>query len=228
MLIDKLVNKSIKISLVVQVLTTLVGLDGFNIKLDDKDKILKDILKIETFVQFIEGFFYLWIMFALKDMKKMTPRRYIDWSITTPIMLLSTIIFFKYSEYKENNQDTGFTLTDFYNNNKENIIKLIIYNAFMLLFGFLGETNMIDKRIGIPIGFFFFYKSFSLIYNEYAIHSEIGKTLFKILVFLWALYGVSAMLPIKEKNLCYNILDIFAKNFYGLYIYYLIRQVQVE
>ncbi len=228
MIIDKLVNKSIKFSLAIQIITTFISLDGFRIELDDKDKILKEILTIETIVQIVEGFFYLWVIFALKDMKLMTPRRYIDWTITTPIMLLSTIIFFKYSEYKEKKQDTEFTLNEFYNENKDNIIKIIIYNGFMLLFGFLGETNIIDKKISIPIGFFFFYKSFSLIYNEYAIYSEIGQNLFKVLLILWSLYGISAMLPIKEKNLGYNILDIFAKNFYGLYIYYLIRQAHIK
>ena len=98
----------------------------------------------------------------------------------------------------------------------------------MLFFGYMGETNVIDKRISIPVGFFFFYQSFNLIYEEYAVHSEMGQTLFKVLLFLWALYGVSAMLPVKEKNLCYNVLDIFAKNFYGLYIYYRIRELRLR
>ena len=79
----------------------------------------------------------------------------------------------------------------------------------------------------IPIGFFFFYKSFSIIY-KYAEKTEIGKNLFKFLVVAWALYGVAAMLPIKEKNICYNTLDIFSKNFYGLYIYYKVRQLRIN
>ena len=227
-MLDKLVEKSIKISLFVQIITTIISFDGFTMKLSDNDEILKSILGIETVVQIVEGAFYIWVMFALSDMNKMTPRRYIDWSITTPIMLLSSIIYFKYSELKENKTLKPFTLEDFYDENKENIYKIFIYNALMLFFGYMGESNIIDKRLSIPIGFFFFYKTFSLIYNEYAIHSEIGNKLFKVLLILWSLYGVSAMLPVKEKNLCYNILDIFAKNFYGLYIYYRIRQLRVK
>ena len=69
--------------------------------LSKNDLILKEILKIETLVQVVEGAFYVWVMYALKDMNKMTPRRYIDWMITTHVMLLSTIIYFKYNEYKE-------------------------------------------------------------------------------------------------------------------------------
>ena len=227
-MIDKHVDTSIKISLFVQIVTTLISLDGFRMKLSPNDKILNEILTIETVVQVVEGAFYVWVMFALSDMNKMTPRRYIDWTITTPIMLLSTIIYFKYSEYKEKGQSKPFTLNDFYDENKDNIHKIVVYNGLMLLCGYLGETGVINKQLSIPMGFFFFYLSFNLIYHEYAIYSEIGKTLFNILLFLWALYGIAAMLPIKEKNLCYNVLDIFAKNFYGLYIYYRIRELQLK
>jgi len=227
-MIDKLVDKSIKISLFIQIVTTLISLDGFRMKLSPDDQILNEILTIETIVQVIEGAFYIWVMFALNDINKMTPRRYIDWTITTPIMLLSTIIYFKYSEYKEKGLSKPFTLEGFYAENKDNIHKIVVYNGLMLLCGYLGETGIINKRIGILMGFLFFYLSFNLIYYEYAVHSEVGQNLFKVLIFLWSLYGVSAMLPVKEKNLCYNVLDIFAKNFYGLYIYYRIRELQLK
>ena len=42
---------------------------------------------------FVEAFFYIWVILALKDLKIMTSRRYIDWFITTPTMLVSTIVF---------------------------------------------------------------------------------------------------------------------------------------
>ena len=222
-MIDKLVEKTIKFSLFVQIITTFVSLDGLFVKIPAKDSVLQEILAIEAFVQFIEGFFYVWVILALKDMKLMTPRRYIDWMITTPIMLLTTIIFMKYNE----NTNLPFTVKQFIEENKEDVIHIFIYNGLMLLFGYLGETNVIPKEIGIPIGFFFFYKSFSIVY-KYAEKTEIGQNLFKFLVVAWALYGVAAMLPIKEKNICYNTLDIFSKNFYGLYIYYKVRQLRIN
>lgn len=226
-MLDKLVKKTIHFSLFIQFITTIISLDGFNMILQPNDEILKDILRIETGVQIIEGFFYVWIIYALKDLNKMTPRRYIDWSITTPIMLLSTIIYFKYNELKEKGTLQPFTAWNFYETNKENIHKIFIYNALMLLFGFLSEINVIDKRIGIPLGFYFFYQSFNLIYTEYAIKTELGKQLFNVLLTLWSLYGFAAVLPVKQKNISYNILDVFSKNFYGLYIYYRIRQLQI-
>jgi hypothetical protein len=38
---------------------------------------------------------------------------------------------------------------------------------------------------------------------------------------IWSLYGVAAWFPSALKNASYNILDIFAKNFYGVFLSYL-------
>ena len=139
--------------------------------------------------------------------------------------LISTIVFMKYQEFKEQNKNTNFKMIDFFKNNKTNIFKIFVYNGLMLLCGFLGEAGIIDKRLGIPVGFIFFYLSFNLIYQEYAKKSELGKKLFTFLVVIWGLYGVAAMTDLKTKNISYNILDIIAKNFYGLFIYYKILQI---
>lgn len=224
-MLDKLVQQTIYISLFVQVITTVISLDGFSLKLLPRDKILQEVLWIETVVQLVEGLFYVWIIFSLKNLDRMTPRRYIDWSITTPIMLFSTIIFFKYNEIKHTGR--AFTAFEFYDENKENVQKIFFYNAMMLLCGFLGEAGYIDKKIVIPIGFVFFYLSFELVYREYGSKTEENKKLFTILATLWALYGFSAMLPVKPKNISYNMLDVVAKNFYGVYIYYKIRELSI-
>ena len=224
-MVDKLVLKTIKASLWVQIITTIISLDGFRYDVGPNDAILKEILFIETFVQVIEGYFYSNIINVVDKLEYMTPRRYFDWMITTPIMLFSTIIFFKYSEMKEKDELESFTTKQFYDNNRDNVHKIALYNGLMLLFGYLGETGKIAKHISIPIGFVFFFLSFKLIYEEYAIKSKLGLLLFKVLFVIWALYGVAAMLPDKEKNISYNCLDIFSKNFYGLFIYYKIREL---
>ena len=95
----------------------------------------------------------------------------------------------------------------------------------MLLFGYLGETNIMDKRISIPLGFVFFFLTFKLIYSEYAKYSINGKNLFYFIFIVWLLYGVAAVMPIKIKNISYNFLDIISKNFYGLFIYYKIKKL---
>ena len=227
MINNKLVEKTIYVSLWVQFITTTLSLDGLNYELAIEDTILKDILVLEAFVQFVEAFFYIWVIYALKDLRKMTSRRYIDWFITTPTMLISTIIFMEYLRKKEA-KENSLNFWEFSMNHKENIIKIVTYNFFMLVFGLLGELNIIDKKIGVSIGFVFFGLAFKLIYDEYAHYTEGGKKLFSFLVIVWSLYGISAMMPMIPKNACYNILDIIAKNFYGLFIYYYITTIGVR
>jgi bacteriorhodopsin len=222
---NTLVSKTIYFSLVVQIITTIVSLGGLFVKIKDNDYVLKEILLLEGVVQIIESCFYIWVIFAIHNLKSVTPRRYIDWVFSTPIMLISTIVFMKYQELKDKNLDTSFKMIDFLKDNKSNIFKIFIYNGLMLLCGFLGEAGVIDKRIGITLGFIFFYLSFDLIYKEYAKKSILGKKLFTFLLVVWGLYGVAAMTDIKTKNISYNILDIISKNFYGLFIYYKIVQM---
>ena len=57
-MVDKLVKQTITFSLWVQIITTVVSLDGFRYDVKPEDAILKEILFIETLVQVIEGYFY--------------------------------------------------------------------------------------------------------------------------------------------------------------------------
>ena len=57
-MVDKLVKQTITFSLWVQIITTVVSLDGFRYDVKPEDAILKEILFIETFVQVVEGYFY--------------------------------------------------------------------------------------------------------------------------------------------------------------------------
>jgi ribosomal protein S21 len=118
-MVNKLVENTIRISLLIQIVTTIISADGFISSVSPEHAILKEILYIETIVQVIEGIFYSHIISGLNDIKSMTPRRYFDWLITTPIMLFSTVLFFKYSELKEANSLKEFTSKDFYEGNKE-------------------------------------------------------------------------------------------------------------
>lgn len=227
MIKDKLISKTIYFSLVVQFITTIVGLHGFFINVKEKDIILQDILGLETIVQIVEATFYIWIIFALKNLQKMTPRRYIDWFITTPTMLISTIMFMKYQEIKDKGEleESKLNYKNFFRDNKRNILIIVLLNVFMLLFGYLGEINYINKYLSVSVGFVFFFLNFYFIYEYYAKYSDLGKKLFYFNLIIWSLYGVAAMTDIKTKNICYNLLDIVAKNFYGLYIYYKILEL---
>ena len=50
------------LSVVMQIISGIVQFDGIFIHLKEKDRILTDILSLETIVQFIEGLFYVWLV----------------------------------------------------------------------------------------------------------------------------------------------------------------------
>ena len=77
----------------------------------------------------------------------------------------------------------------------------------------------------LSFGFLFFSFTFYNIYKNYAIKSISSLKMFYFIFFIWSLYGVAALFDPINKNNMFNILDLFAKNFFGIYLYYLIQKV---
>lgn len=213
-------------SIIIQFITFFIGLDGYRYKLKPMDEPLKDILTIENTVQLIEGLVYIWIIYYSLNFDDMVNKRYLDWFITTPLMLLSTILFMKYNTEKEKNN--SINSKEFFKEYLKDILYIGLLNALMLLFGFLGEKKIINKNLSIIIGFIFFFLTFKYIYDKFVLNNEKNKKLFYFVFIIWSLYGVAAYFPDIEKNSCYNILDLISKNFYGLFIYYKIRQLSLK
>ena len=71
----KLVEKTIWFSLLMQLITSIIPLHAFFIKIPENDKILTDILGLETIVQFVEMIFYIWIAYSVLNVNKMASRR---------------------------------------------------------------------------------------------------------------------------------------------------------
>lgn len=217
------VKDSTDLSILIQIITGVVFIQAISFNLPSKHSILKDILILETIVQCIELFYYIYYLRPLSSnsINTMASIRYFDWYISTPIMLFTTIIYLKYEEDIEKNPNgKSLTFWDFVKDNKDNIIKITICNFLMLIFGYLGETNIIDMNTSLLLGFIFFGITFYIIYNDYASKSSIGKSYFNFLFGIWSLYGVAAVLKPIDKNNMFNILDLFAKNFFGVYLYY--------
>ena len=234
-----LVKNSLTFSLYVQILTTFLGFFGLIYKLRPQDMILKEILSLETIVQVIEFGFYFWFSYMYTkniDKTDITRWRYYDWFFTTPIMLLTTIVYFEYNNIENRKKnglnngsnDTPFTTKEFIKNNHRNISHIITYNFMMLLIGYLQEIGLINIWMSTIIGFYFLYLTFNIIYQEYASKSRENLQLYWIMTITWSLYGVAAMFDSKYKNFAYNILDIVSKNFYGLYITYLIYEKRIQ
>jgi len=221
------VKYSTNLSIIIQILTGLIGLHGLFIRLPEKHKILQNILTLELIVQFVELFFYIFVLqsMVITALPHMAATRYMDWIITTPTMLLTTIIFFKYEEHLENNNKEKIDFWEFIKIHRNNIISIFLCNSLMLYFGYLGEIGAMDQKLSLTLGFLFFGITFYIIYENYAIKSKNATKLFYYMFIIWAIYGIAALMPIYTKNNMFNILDIFAKNLLGLYLYYRIKNI---
>ena len=115
------------------------------------------------------------------------------------------------------NTDLLTYLTD----NKNVFLPIFFLNWLMLIFGYLGEIGKMDNRIAVGCGFLPFITFFAIIYNKFAKYSSFGgKILFWWFFAIWALYGIAALASYYWKNICYNILDLFSKNFFGFILAY--------
>jgi hypothetical protein len=94
----------------------------------------------------------------------------------------------------------------------------------MLLCGLAGELGFLNSYISTALGFIPFTLNFKYIKDTFLLDSEdkLKQGLFYWFAFFWALYGVFAVMSYTVKNTGYNILDIFAKNFFGLFLAYIV------
>jgi hypothetical protein len=174
---------------------------------------IKNLLWIELWVQIVEGIFYVWLVMNFAKITNITRYRYYDWVITTPTMLFTYCMYLYYIHTKDNR--SFYTIIDA---NLWNLIPIFILNTLMLFFGYLGETGRMSILISTFLGFIPFLLFFYLIYDTYAKYTYIGKVTFVYFISIWALYGFAALFTYKFKNAMYNILDLFAKNFFGIFL----------
>jgi hypothetical protein len=85
----------------------------------------------------------------------------------------------------------------------------------------LGELNILPTIISVLLGFIPFLVYYFIIFIKY-VKTKIGTYIFLYFLIFWSLYGIVALFPYYIKNSFYNILDLFAKNFFGLFLSYII------
>ena len=74
-----------------------------------------------------------------------------DWFITVPLLIIEFYVIL--------NVETNIPISIFY--------KLLIASVLMLLFGFLGELNIIDRVSGFVLGsIFWVYIVYQILYGE--------------------------------------------------------------
>jgi len=223
-----LVKQTIDASLFIQIVTLLLNLFAFFIPVDKWDFALKKILGLETAVQIVELIFYNWYRGQLLGNGfDVTQFRYYDWFVTTPTMLFSTASYYGYLDAKEQPGKEPFSLAKFFQEHSYWIWLMLFCNAMMLLFGYLQEIGAVSIVWSSLCGDISLLGSFGILYKQFVSKTPQQQGLFYFMFSVWSLYGVAAMLQSREKNIMYNVLDIFAKNFYGLFLGYLIFQRKI-
>jgi bacteriorhodopsin len=210
---------SLSISLLIQWISFFINLFGLFQTLPTKDFVLKEILGLETLVQGIELGFYTWYKNHIQEkVIDVTEFRYYDWLFTTPLMLFSTMGFYQYLTYTK---PEPMRLGTFFQENSTSIVFILFMNFLMLLFGYLQEIGVISLVSSTVFGFGALFTSFFSMYQNFVAPAP-KQFIFFFVFFVWSLYGIAAMFENHWKNTFYNILDVFAKNFYGVYLSYFI------
>jgi len=219
------IYSSAVLSLFIQFITCSLDIYVLFLHSNPVYKIIQYLLIIEIIVQLIEGSFYLWMINNFKNIQNITPIRYYDWIITTPTMLFTFSIYLLFIKNKEESTESSFY--DLVINNLFVFILIFILNIFMLGFGYLVELGKISKQFGTTLGFIFFFLVFYLIYMNFAIYTNVGRIMFWIFSGIWFLYGIASLFSYKNKNISYNILDLFSKNFFGLFLAWVLYNNQL-
>lgn len=181
---------------------------------------MRHILNLETCISIVAAYFYgkfITLIESKSDKSveeketEITRNRYVDWMITTPIMLLVLILAFQYNTGKP-----GVKLLDY--------ILILLMNYGMLIFGYLGEIGQISRLLGNFVGFIFFGLMYAFMYWKYLLKTKGGNNatnrgLFLAFFVLWAFYGIFYQMSDSYKNIGYNILDLLSKCFVGIYFW---------
>lgn len=179
-----------------------------------QDAKIRNILNLETCISVVAAFFYgkFVSLFEKKtdavSYKTINDMRYLDWSITTPIMLLVLVLALLYNVKGGSLQFKSF-------------LTILILNYGMLGSGYLGEISFMDKTIANATGFLFFIGLFYFIYANYVAKKPNfdNRMLYLAFLGLWTIYGVAYFYDEVTKNVIYNVLDLFSKCFVGIFFW---------
>lgn len=205
---DELVKNSFYITYAFLMTTATITLIE---ALRTKNPKIRNILNLETCISVVAAFYYGKFVDDLEvdiDYEKINVTRYVDWSITTPIMLLVLVLAFNY-----NNKKGPVSFINF--------LIILFFNYFMLGFGYLGEVGTLDKTTANGLGFLGFFGLYYFIYKKYIAgkKNSDNNMLFYSFLILWGFYGVFYTMEPVLRNVGYNVLDLLSKCFVGIFFW---------
>lgn len=201
----------------IMLLTT--GTITFIEAISTKDMNIRHIMNVETCISIVAAYFYSTFVAKVDksiNYEEITKIRYIDWFITTPLMLLVLCLVLSFSEKK--------------NLHIFQYVVIVVLNYAMLTVGFMGESKQMDKRTALLFGFLFYaalfgYIGYLFIDNSTSIYN---LAIYGSFVVSWGLYGVFYVLHREDiKNIGFNILDLFAKCLVGIFFWMYFAKVLV-
>lgn len=183
-----------------------------------KVPLIRHIFNLETVISIIAGYFYSKFIDRIKesfakgkpiDWQEIIKTRYLDWAITTPLMLMVLINVIAHHNRRSPSIRVYFLI--------------ILLNYTMLYLGYRGEFT--KQNILYYIGSFLaFFVMFGLIFFLYVKpkYNTFNYALFFFFLIVWSLYGVVYKMDLKTKNITYNYLDLVSKCFVGigLWVYF--------
>ena len=164
---EKMVKNSFYLTYVFLLTTaTITFIEAMRTKVEK----VRHILNLETCISVVAAYFYgRFVEIADKgqiDYKQLNMTRYVDWFITTPIMLLVLCLAFLY------NSGGRLRFTTF--------LKILAMNFAMLASGYAGSANIIDKVTALGIGVVFFFALYGFIYYKFIARNQFSIILFYI------------------------------------------------
>jgi hypothetical protein len=214
-------------SIIVQLVTFIIDIYVLTLAVPSSFALLRELLIMEASVQGVEFSFYVWMITKFNTIKNITPFRYYDWVITTPTMLITFMFYLMFLRDQEKGVKSEHFFTEF-KNHWQLILQVSILNWLMLLAGYLGEKGIFSYLATTVVGFIPFFLMFYLIYKNFATQSSLGQKIFWYFSGIWSIYGIAALLSYKVKNSMYNILDLFAKNFFGIFLAYVLYKASTK
>lgn len=175
-------------------------------------------MNVETCISIVAAYFYSTFVAKLEkplDYGELSKIRYVDWFITTPLMLLVLCLALSYSDKK--------------NLHIMQYVIVVVLNYAMLSVGYMGETKTMEKRNALLLGFVFYAALFGYIGYLFVMNnpSVYNLMIYGSFVVLWGLYGVFYVFREDIKNIGYNILDLFAKCLVGIFLWMYFAKVLV-
>lgn len=178
-----------------------------------QNPVVRHIMNLETCISVVAGYFYSIFVAQIDkynfekkeiDWSEITKTRYIDWTITTPMMLLVLCVVLGNESGKRVHVPT--------------ILTIVALNYAMLYVGYLGEIRILSRWGATTVGFVFFFALFGLIFRNFVLpkYSLANYILFSLYLVVWTMYGVVYMFNESYKNIAMNLLDLTAKCLIGL------------